>query len=436
MSSLFDEFNIKVHNNHYESSDYLVFKDKELLDEFRVKILENLSDNDLIDDVNKDVILSVINDVTYGYDLSSEEKNHLYTLIDNEVNGVGPLTELLNDPFVTEIMVNSPSDIYIEIDGVLRKDDSVSFIDNNHIMRTIDRLLEQDGKNVTSNNSMVDARLNDGSRINVVIPPLVKNPTITIRKFRRNIEDMESLIGDGALTPYMARFLEAAVKAKLNILVSGSTGSGKTSLLNILSNFISDDERIVTIEEVRELNLKQKHLVSLETKSANFDGKGEVTVKDLVYNSLKMRPDRIIIGELLGGEAFYYLQALNTGHDGSLTTLHANTPSEALSRLETMALLSGVNISMDALREYISNALDLVVNISRMKDGKRKITSISEVVGFKDGEIELKEIFSFKMDEINEHGDVLGEFTLKKYKPLALNRIKDAGIDDLDDMFK
>jgi pilus assembly protein CpaF len=283
---------------------------------------------------------------------------------------------------------------------------------------------------------MVDARLNDGSRINVVIPPLVKNPTITIRKFRRNITDMETLIGDGALTPYMARFLEASVKAKLNILVSGSTGAGKTSLLNILSNFISDEERIVTIEEVRELNLKQQHLVSLETKSANFDGKGEVTVKDLVYNSLKMRPDRIIIGELLGGEAFYYLQALNTGHDGAITTLHANNPKEALSRLETMALLSGVNISMDALREYISNALDLVVNISRMKDGKRKITSISEVVGFKDGEIVLKEIFDFKVDKTNKNGDVLGEFTLEKYKPLVLNKIKAAGINDLDDMFK
>ena len=436
MSNLLDEFNVKVQKNHYESSDYLVFKDKELLDEFRVKILEALSDNDLIEDVNRDVILSVINDVTYGYELSNDEKNHLYTLIDNEVNGVGPLTELLNDPLVTEIMVNSPSDIYIEIDGVLKKDESVSFIDNNHIMRTIDRLLEQDGKNVTSNNSMVDARLNDGSRINVVIPPLVKNPTITIRKFRRNITDMETLIGDGALTPYMARFLEASVKAKLNILVSGSTGAGKTSLLNILSNFISDEERIVTIEEVRELNLKQQHLVSLETKSANFDGKGEVTVKDLVYNSLKMRPDRIIIGELLGGEAFYYLQALNTGHDGALTTLHANNPKEALSRLETMALLSGVNISMDALREYISNALDLVVNISRMKDGKRKITSISEVVGFKDGEIILKEIFDFKVDKTNKNGDVLGEFTLEKYKPLVLNKIKAAGINDLDDMFK
>jgi pilus assembly protein CpaF len=436
MSKLLSEFNVHFGNSYYEMNDYNVFKDKDLLDEFRFRILESISDNNGTGKIETEEILKTIDDVTYGYELSKDERNYLYTLIDNEVNGNGPLTELLNDPLVTEIMVNSPNEVYIEIDGVLKRDESVSFIDDNHIMRTIDRLLEQDGKNVTSINSMVDARLNDGSRINVVIPPLSKNPTITIRKFRRNITDMETLIGDGALTPYMARFLEAAVKAKLNILISGSTGAGKTSLLNILSNFISDDERIVTIEEVRELNLKQNHVVSLETKSPNFDGKGEITVKDLVYNSLKMRPDRIIIGELLGGEAFYYLQALNTGHDGSLTTLHANSPKEALSRLETMALLSGVNISMEALREYISNALDLVVNISRMKDGKRKVTSISEVVGFANGEIVLKEIFNFKVDNINKNGDVLGEFKLEKYKPIALKRINDAGIIDINDMFR
>ena len=436
MSKLLSEFNVHLGNSYYEMNDYNVFKDKDLLDEFRFRILESISDNNGTGKIETEEILKTIDDVTYGYELSKDERNYLYTLIDNEVNGNGPLTELLNDPLVTEIMVNSPNEVYIEIDGVLKRDESVSFIDDNHIMRTIDRLLEQDGKNVTSINSMVDARLNDGSRINVVIPPLSKNPTITIRKFRRNITDMETLIGDGALTPYMARFLEAAVKAKLNILISGSTGAGKTSLLNILSNFISDDERIVTIEEVRELNLRQNHVVSLETKSPNFDGKGEITVKDLVYNSLKMRPDRIIIGELLGGEAFYYLQALNTGHDGSLTTLHANSPKEALSRLETMALLSGVNISMEALREYISNALDLVVNISRMKDGKRKVTSISEVVGFANGEIVLKEIFNFKVDNINKNGDVLGEFKLEKYKPIALKRINDAGIIDINDMFR
>ena len=436
MSKLLSEFNVHLGNSYYEMNDYNVFKDKDLLAELRFRILESISDNNGTGKIETEEILKTIDDVTYGYELSKDERNYLYTLIDNEVNGNGPLTELLNDPLVTEIMVNSPNEVYIEIDGVLKRDESVSFIDDNHIMRTIDRLLEQDGKNVTSINSMVDARLNDGSRINVVIPPLSKNPTITIRKFRRNITDMETLIGDGALTPYMARFLEAAVKAKLNILISGSTGAGKTSLLNILSNFISDDERIVTIEEVRELNLRQNHVVSLETKSPNFDGKGEITVKDLVYNSLKMRPDRIIIGELLGGEAFYYLQALNTGHDGSLTTLHANSPKEALSRLETMALLSGVNISMEALREYISNALDLVVNISRMKDGKRKVTSISEVVGFANGEIVLKEIFNFKVDNINKNGDVLGEFKLEKYKPIALKRINDAGIIDINDMFR
>ncbi len=431
MSKLLDEFNVKISGTHYESNDYLVFQDKEMLEQFRIRILEALSKDNLVENVSKDVILETIDNVTYGFDLSSDERNHLYSLIDNEVNGMGPLTELMNDPLVTEIMVNSPSEIYIEIDGILKRDESVSFIDNNHIMRTVDRLLEQDGKNINSSHAMVDARLHDGSRVNVVIPPLSENPIITIRKFKKNVDDLDMLVGDGALTPYMARFLEACVKAKLNILISGSTGAGKTTLLNILSNFISDDERIVTIEEVRELNLKQSHVVSLETRSANFDGKGEVTVKDLVYNSLKMRPDRIIIGELLGGESFYYLQALNTGHDGALTTLHANSPKEAISRLETMTLLSGINISMEALREYISSALDIVVNISRMKDGKRKVTSISEVVGYENGEVLLKEIFTFHSDGINDSGNVLGEFTLEKYKPLVLNRIDDKEIDEM-----
>lgn len=435
MSRLLEEFAITDRISQYESNEYNIFKDKSFLDDLRIKILEKLSDNHLYDDVNKDVILEMIDDVTYGYEISNEERNYLFHLIDNEINGVGPLTELINDPNVTEIMVNGVSQVYIELDGVLRKDESVSFIDDNHILRTIDRLLEEDGKSVNTTHPMVDARLNDGSRINVVIPPLAPHPTITIRKFRKTIADLDTLVGNGALTPYMARFLEASVKAKLNILVTGTTGAGKTTLLNILSNFIQDDERIVTIEEIRELNLNQSHVVSLETKNANFDGKGEVTVKDLVHNSLKMRPDRIIIGELLGGEAFYYLQALNTGHDGSLSTIHGNSAKDALSRLETLSLLSGVPISTEALREYIGNALDLVVNFSRMKDGKRKITNISEVIGVKNGEIEVKDIFTFKSDGLSDRGDVLGEFTLVKGKPGVLTKIQDQGIHDLDDMF-
>ena len=246
---------------------------------------------------------------------------------------------------------------------------------------------------------------------------------------------MESLIGNGSLTPYMARFLSAAVKARLNIIVSGSTGSGKTSLLNVLSSFIPEDERIVTIEDVRELKLSQNNVISLETRDSNYDGIGNVTIRDLVKNSLRMRPDRIIIGEVRGSEAFDLLQAMNTGHDGSLTTLHANGTMDALNRLETMVLMDGIEVPINAMREYINNALDLVVQITRMKDGRRKITDISEVVDVKDGKIVLKNIFKFNSDGVNESGIVQGEFVLQEYVPEVLSKIKNAGIDDLDEIF-
>ena len=291
------------------------------------------------------------------------------------------------------------------------------------------------GKSIDINKPMVDARLSNGSRINAIIPPLSVNPVITIRKFKKNIDDMESLIGNGSLTPYMARFLSAAVKARLNIIVSGSTGSGKTSLLNVLSSFIPEDERIVTIEDVRELKLSQNNVISLETRDSNYDGIGNVTIRDLVKNSLRMRPDRIIIGEVRGSEAFDLLQAMNTGHDGSLTTLHANGTMDALNRLETMVLMDGIEVPINAMREYINNALDLVVQITRMKDGRRKITDISEVVDVKDGKIVLKNIFKFNSDGVNESGIVQGEFVLQEYVPEVLSKIKNAGIDDLDEIF-
>ncbi|MBQ4032165.1 MAG: CpaF family protein, partial [Bacilli bacterium] len=297
------------------------------------------------------------------------------------------------------------------------------------------RLIEPVGKTIDVNNPMVDARLEDGSRINAVIPPLSKNPVITIRKFKKNIVTMDDLVANGTLTPYMAEFLEVAVKAKLNILVAGPSGSGKTTLLNILGNYIDEKERIITIEDVMELNLKQKHVVSLETKNANYDGVREVTVRDLVRNSLRMRPDRIIIGEVRGSEAFDLLQAMNSGHDGSLTTLHANSSKDALSRLETMILMDGLKIPMGALREYVGNAIDLIVYITRMKDGKRKIVDISEVIDNNDSENALRNIFEFKSSHINENGSVSGEFIQQKYKPEVLKKIKMLGINDLDKMF-
>lgn len=436
MSRLLEEFNIQRKSSKYEDNDYLMFKDKELLDKFRIKILEDLSDKGFSNEhISKELINSEIDNITYGYSLTNTERSYLFNLIDGETNGYGPITELLNDDNVTEIMVNSPKDIYIEIDGILKKDESVSFINDTHIIRTIERLIEPVGKSIDVNHPMVDARLTDGSRINAIIPPLSNNPVITIRKFKKNVEDIENLISSGTLTPYMARFLSAAVKARLNIVVSGSAGAGKTTILNILSNFIPETERIITIEDVRELKLRQNNVVSLETRSSNYDGVGEITTRNLVKNALRMRPDRIIIGEVVGGEAFDLLQAMNTGHDGSITSIHANSSLDALKRLETMVLMDGLDVPIRAMREYIDNAIDLVVQINRMRDGRRKIVDISEVIDVKEDEFILKNIFEFTSDGINDQGIVQGEFKLQEYVPEVLAKIKSAGINDLDDMF-
>ncbi len=437
MSKLVEAFNLDVKSQYTPSNDYEVFKDKELLDLFRVKVLESLSNKGMFKkSISSDIINDEINEVSRGYDLSSQEKSYLFNLVDNEVNGYGPLTELLKDKNISEIMVNNPREIFVELDGKIQRDNSVSFINEEHIIRTIEKLLNESGKSIDVNNPMVDARLSDGSRINAIIPPLSKSPVITIRKFRSNMVDMDTLVGNGTLTPYMARFLEAAVKAKLNIIVSGNSGAGKTTLLNILSSFIDNGERIISIEDALELNLKQENVVSLETKASNYEGVGEITVRDLVRNSLRMRPDRIIIGEVRGAEAFDLLQAMNTGQDGSLTTLHANSSRDALRRLETMVLMDSASAPVTAIREYIDNAIDIVVHMSRMRDGKRKITNISEVVGVKNGELIVKDIFDFTLDGIKENGEVEGKFTLKKYIPECLTKIQEAGINDLDKMFK
>ena len=284
---------------------------------------------------------------------------------------------------------------------------------------------------------MVDARLADGSRLNAVIPPLsLKGPVLTIRKFKKELANIDDFLRNGTLTPYMARFLEACVQAKLNIIICGGTGSGKTTLLNVLSSFIGNDERIITIEDAAELKLEQEHVISLETRLTNYEGEGEVTIRDLVINSLRMRPDRIIVGEVRGKEAFDMLQAMNTGHNGSLTTLHANSPADALNRLETMILMAGMEIPIKALREYIYNAIDIVVNVQRLSDGKRKITSISEIVGFNDGEIELKEIFAFKQTGIVNEKEVDGEFIRNEYISKVYNKIVSKGINTLKDIFE
>lgn len=437
--TLSDLFELKSASTVYSSTnDYNIFKDKALLDNLRTKIIQNIVDNNIPNNqFLNDYINEEINKTLEGYDLTNLERNHIFNLIDNEINGYGPITELLEDPNITEIMINGPSEIYIELDGKVIKDDSISFINDDHILRTIQRMIQPLGRTIDVANPMVDSRLEDGSRINAVIPPLsVKGPVVTIRKFKNNLNTIDDLIRNGTLTPYMARFLEACVEAKLNILVCGGTGSGKTTLLNVLSSFIGDDERIITIEDAAELKLRQNHVISLETRNMNYEKEGEVTIRDLVINSLRMRPDRIIVGEVRGKEAFDMLQAMNTGHDGSLSTLHANGPKDALNRLETMVLMSEIEIPVSALREYIEKAVDIVVNIERLSDGKRKVTSITEIVGLKENEIKTKEIFAFRQKGLTSSNEVDGSFILYKYIPKVYDKIKSRGIDSVDDIFE
>lgn len=434
-----DEFAVKIEQPNLQViNDYDAFQNKELLEELRNKIIQNLIDHNASHSGTMDnFVKKEIDKTLEGYDLSNIERSYIYNLIDNEISGYGPLTELLDDKQITEIMVNGKDEIYIELDGQIIKDESTSFINDDHIIRTIQRMIQPLGRTIDTSNPMVDARLEDGSRLNAVIPPLsLKGPVLTIRKFKDELANIDDFLRSGALTPYMARFLEACVQAKLNIIICGGTGGGKTTLLNVLSSFISNDERIITIEDAAELKLEQEHVISLETRLTNYEGQGEVTIRDLVRNSLRMRPDRIIVGEVRGKEAFDMLQSMNTGHNGSLTTMHANSPADALNRLETMILMSGMEIPIKAIREYIENAIDIVIHIQRLADGKRKVVSICEVVGFKNDAIELKEIFSFKQTGMMKNGEVIGEFLLHKYKPTVYGKITSRGIDTLSDIFE
>ena len=437
--SLIDAFEVK--NTPFKVnniSDYEIFSDKELLDQLRTNILEDLIDENIPEDklleqyINDEIDKSISN-----YDLDYLQRNYIFHMIQNEINGYGPITELLNDDHVTEIMVNSPNEIYVEVDGKLSKEDSVSFINDKHIIRTIQRMVQPLGRTIDTANPMVDARLRDGSRLNAIIPPLsLKGPVLTIRKFAKNLENRDDLLLKGALTKDMAMFLEASVKAKLNILVSGGTGTGKTTLLNILSSFIGEDERIITIEDAAELRLKQPHVISLETRTSNYEGEGEVTVRDLVRNSLRMRPDRIIVGEVRGKESFDMMQAMNTGHEGSLTTLHANGPIDTLNRLETMILMNEMSIPVSAVRGYIENAIDLIIQIDRLSDGRRKITCISEVDGLKEGNIIVKDIFNYVQEGTLDDGTVIGNFIKHKEIPKVYDKIKRKGITTLEEIFK
>ncbi len=345
----------------------------------------------------------------------------------NDLLGYGPIQPLLDDPDVSEVMVNGPKKVYIEKKGQLTKT-GVTFENNDHVLRIIDRIVLPLGRRVDADSPTVDARLPDGSRVNAVIPPVaLDGPCITIRKFKKDKLGVQQLINFGSMTPQMAEFLRACVVSRLNIIISGGTGSGKTTLLNVLSGMIPEDERIVTIEDAAELQLQQEHIVRLETKVANLEGKGSVSIRDLVKNSLRMRPDRIVIGECRGGETLDMLQAMNTGHDGSLTTVHANTPRDAISRLETLVLMAGLDMPIKVIRQQISSAVDLIVQQSRLKDGSRKVTAITEVAGMEGDTIVLTDIFKFEQTGIAADGKVIGQLKPTGIRPLFTPRLEAAG---------
>lgn len=353
-----------------------------------------------------------------------------------EMKGFGPIDPLLHDDEVSEIMVNHAKQVYVERKGRLERV-PVQFRDDAHVMRIIEKIVSPLGRRIDESSPMVDARLPDGSRVNAIIPPLaIKGPSITIRKFAKDPFQIEDLIGFGTLTEPMARFLEAAVKARLNIVVSGGTGSGKTTTLNVLSSFIPADERIVTIEDAAELQLRQDHVITLETRPPNIEGKGAITMRDLVKNSLRMRPDRIVVGEVRSGEALDMLQAMNTGHDGSLTTGHANTPRDMLSRLETMVLMAGMDLPVRAIREQIASAIDLIVQQNRLKDGSRKITQITEVLGMEGDVITMQDIFVYKQQGKDINGKVVGSFQPTGIVPKCFESIQTSGIPITTDLFQ
>jgi pilus assembly protein CpaF len=353
----------------------------------------------------------------------------------NDMMGFGPIQPLLDDPDISEVMVNGPKNIYVEKKGQLVRA-NVTFDDDAHVMRIIDRIILPLGRRVDPDSPTVDARLPDGSRVNAVVPPVaIDGPSITIRKFLKDKLTPEQLVEYATLTKSTVEFLKACVVARLNVVISGGTGSGKTTLLNVLSGFIPENERILTIEDAAELQLQQDHVLRLETKTANVDGSGETTVRDLVRNSLRMRPDRIVVGECRGGEALDMLQAMNTGHDGSLTTLHANSPRDALSRLETMVLMAGVELPLKVVRQQISSAVDLIIQQSRLKDGTRKVTAITEVAGMEGDIIVLTDIFKFDQTSIGEGGKILGELKATGIRPQFSPRLEAAGFKLSGDIF-
>ena len=406
----------------------------ELKARIHLEVIDKIEEDMKQDDLTNEMLKKKTREIVFrllerdAVNLPFSERQMIAAELMDDVLGLGPIENLLKDNEVTEVMVNGPKQVYVERGGKLYLTE-VKFRDDEHVMHIIDKIVSPIGRRIDEGQPMVDARLPDGSRVNAIIPPLaLKGPSITIRKFSNNPYKIHDLIRFGTLTPKMAKLLEAAVKARLNIIISGGTGSGKTTLLNVLTGYIPENERIVTVEDAAELKLSQDHVVSLESRAENIEGKGAVTIRDLVRNCLRMRPDRIVVGEVRGGEALDMLQAMNTGHDGSLTTGHANSPRDMLARLETMVLMAGMELPVKAIRQQVSSAIDLVVQQSRLRDGSRVITHITELLGMEGDIIQLQDIFVFEQKGVDKDGKVVGSHHATGITPKVLARIEAEGV--------
>lgn len=396
-----------------------------VMEQLNLRILDQLAPEVVREQIG-DVVRGILD--REGLPLNQMERDSITIEVQDEIMGYGPLEPLLRDPTVNDILVNTARQIYVERRGVLERTPA-TFQNNDHLMRIIQKIASSVGRRIDESSPMVDARLPDGSRVNAIIPPLaIDGPILSIRKFAVDPLTTKDLLSFKSLTPAMADFLAAAVRARTNILISGGTGSGKTTLLNVVSGYIPDNERVITIEDSAELQLQQPHIVRLETRPPNIEGSGEVRQRELVRNALRMRPDRIVVGEVRGAEALDMLQAMNTGHDGSISTIHANTARDALTRLEHMVGMSGVPISTQVVRQQMSAALNLVVQTERLSDGRRVVLSIQEITGMEDAVVNMQEIFAFQRKGVDVHGKVKGEFRATGIRPYMLKRFKERGI--------
>jgi len=405
-----------------------------LLDLIDLSLIDTLDMQVLRREIAK-LVERILQEEKNVYPLNLRERDRLVCEIQDEVLGLGPLEPLLQDPTISDVLVNTYRQVYIERFGKLEMTET-RFKDDRHLRRIIDRIVSAVGRRIDESCPMVDARLADGSRVNAIIPPLaIDGPMLSIRRFAVDPLEVEDLISLQTLSPELGELIKGIVRSRLNVLISGGTGTGKTTLLNVLSRFIPADERIITIEDSAELQLKQEHVVRLETRPANVEGKGEISPRDLVRNSLRMRPNRIIVGEVRGAEVVDMMQAMNTGHDGSLTTIHANSPRDALMRLETLVAMTGLNISSEAIRKYISSALNVIIHLSRLVDGTRKVVSLQEITGMEGNTITMQEIFSFKQTEIDNKGLVKGKFLAHGIRPVFIEKFKTHNVPVPHDLF-